>query len=178
MYLFIMHNKDARYTWKVPLYIKFQTVRYHNFAQFGISYTAVAKCTCRKQCFPICHATGKCDKRTSQWIKLSEHPKWINKRNSRSEIWHYFWYKTGDKGEWTDRTEPLCKHYYRPKSCCLTSNLFKHLSLAQTDFFRELRDRQVSASFINSDLIWTFIYNWSMHIQMWCSKLKRACETR
>ncbi len=42
-----------------------------------------------------------------------------------------------------------------------TSNLFndKHLSLAHHDLFRELRDRQVSASFINSDLILTFIYN-------------------
>ncbi len=38
-----------------------------------------------------------------------------------------------------------------------TSNLFKHLSLAHPDLFRELRDRQVSASFINSDLILTFI---------------------
>ncbi len=47
------------------------------------------------------------------------------------------------------------------KSCCHrnTSNLFKHLSLAHPDLFRELRDRQVSASFINSDLILTFIYN-------------------
>ncbi len=34
-----------------------------------------------------------------------------------------------------------------------TSNLFKHLSLAHPDLFRELRDRQVSASFINSDYI-------------------------
>ncbi len=121
IYLFTMHNKDARYTLKVPLYIKFQTARYHNFAQFGISYTAVANCICRKQCFPICHATGKCDNRTTWWIKqikLSEHPKLINKGNSRSEIWHYFWYKTGDKGEWTDRTAPVCKHCYRPKSCC------------------------------------------------------------
>ncbi len=55
----------------------------------------------------------------------------------------------------------LCKRCYRDKSCCHrnTSNLFKHLSLAHPDLFRELRDRQVSASFINSDLILTFIYN-------------------
>lgn len=33
---------------------------------------------------------------------------------------------------------------------------FKHLSLAHPDIFRELGDRQVSASFINSDLIVTF----------------------
>ncbi len=41
--------RDARYTGtgKVPVYIIFQTVRYHNFAQFGISYAAVAKYTCR-----------------------------------------------------------------------------------------------------------------------------------
>ncbi len=32
-------------------------------------------------------------------------------------------------------------------------NLFKHLSLAHPDLFRELGDPQVSASFINSDLI-------------------------
>ncbi len=32
--------RDVRYTGtgKVPVYIIFQTVRYHNFAQFGISY--------------------------------------------------------------------------------------------------------------------------------------------
>ncbi len=49
------------------------------------------------------------------------------------------------------------------KSCVATggntSNLFKHLSLAYPDLFRELIDQQVSASFINSDLILTFIYN-------------------
>ncbi len=33
------------------------------------------------------------------------------------------------------------------------TNLFKHLSLAHPDLLRELRDRQVSASFINSYLI-------------------------
>ncbi len=47
-----------------------------------------------------------------------------------------------------------------------TSNLFKHLSLSHPDLFRELRDRQVRASFINSDFIFTFIYNWSMHIHV------------
>ncbi len=40
-----------------------------------------------------------------------------------------------------------------------TSNLAKHFSLAHPDLFRELRDRQVSTSFINSDLILTFIHN-------------------
>ncbi len=34
-----------------------------------------------------------------------------------------------------------------------TSNLAKQLSLAHPDLSRELRDRQVSTSFINSDLI-------------------------
>ncbi len=34
-----------------------------------------------------------------------------------------------------------------------THQIFKHLSLAHPDLFRELRDRQVSASFINSFLI-------------------------
>ncbi len=135
------------------------------------------------QCFPNCCATGKCDNRTTRWIKqikISVHPKLINKENSRSEIWRYFGYKTDDKSERTDLTAPVCKRCYRPKSCCHrnTSNLFKHLSLTHPDLFRELRDRQVSASFINSDLIWTFIYNWSTHIQMWYSKLKRACVTR
>ncbi len=90
-------------------------------------------------------------------------PKFINKENSRSEIWHYFEYKTDDKGELTDLNAPVCKRCY--KSCVATggntSNLFnvKHLSLAHPDLFREFRDRQVSASFINSDLTLTFIYN-------------------
>ncbi len=125
----------------------------------SVFHTAeVAKCTCRWQCFPNCCATGKRDDRTTRWIKqikLSMHPKLINKENSRSEIWHYFGYKTDDKGEGTEVTAPVCKRCYRDKSCCHrnTSNLFKHLSLAHPDLFRELRDRQVSASFINSDLI-------------------------
>ncbi len=107
-------------------------------------------------------------------LTLSTHLKWINKENSRSEI-----YKTDDKGEWTDLTAPVCKRCY--KSCVATggntSNIFKHLSLAHPDLFRELRAWQVSASFINSDLIWTFIYNRSTHMQIWYSKLKRACVT-
>ncbi len=77
------------------------------------------------------------------------HPKLINKENSRSEIWLYFANKTDDKGERTEVTAPVCKRCY--KSC--VANLFKHLSLAHPDLFRELRDRQVSALFINSDLI-------------------------
>ncbi len=45
----------------------------------------------------------------------------------------------------------VCKRCY--KSCVFatggnTSNLFKHLSLAHPDLYRELRDGQVSASFI------------------------------
>ncbi len=40
-----VYSRDMRYTGtgKVPVYIIFQMVRYHNFAQFGISYAAVAK---------------------------------------------------------------------------------------------------------------------------------------
>ncbi len=58
----------------------------------------------------------------------------------------------------TLNTKQMTKDCYRPKSCCHrnTSNLFKHLSLAHPDIFIELGDRQVSASFINSDLIVTF----------------------
>ncbi len=54
-------KRGAQYTGtgKVPLYIIFQTVRYHNFAQFGISYAAVAKCTCGRQYFPNFCADGK-----------------------------------------------------------------------------------------------------------------------
>ncbi len=87
---------------------------------------------------------------------LSTHPK----LHSRSEIWHYFAYKTDDKGERTDLTAPVCKRCYKSVATGgNTSNLFKHLSLAHPDLFRELRDQQVSASLINSDLILTFIYN-------------------
>ncbi len=86
---------------------------------------------------------------------LSTHPKCINKEKCRSEIRHCFVYKTDDKSERTDLAAPVCKRCYRPKSCChrKTLNICKHLSLAHPDIFRELRDRQVSASFINSDLI-------------------------
>ncbi len=163
-------------TGKIPVYIIFETVRYHNFAQFGISHAAVLKCTCRCQCFPNSCATGKCDNRAIRWIKLNEtlstHPKLINKENS-----HYSAYKIDDKGEWTYLSAPVCKCCC--KSCAATegntSNLFKHLSLVHNDLFRELRywlHQWVSASFINS-----FIYNWSTHIQMWNSKLKFACGT-
>ncbi len=142
-------TRDARYTstGKVPVYIILQKVRYHIFAQFGISNAAVAKCTCKWQCFPNCCATSKSDNRIMRWIKqmkLSAHLKLINKENSRSEIWHYFGYKTDER---TDLTTPVCKRCYK------SPNLFKHLSLAHPDLFRELRDRQVSASFINSDFI-------------------------
>ncbi len=61
--------RDVWYTGtgKVPVYIISQTLRYHNFAQF--SYAAVPKCICRWQCFPNCCTTGKCDNRTTRWIK-------------------------------------------------------------------------------------------------------------
>ncbi len=38
-----VQTRDAQYTdtGKIPIYIIFQTVRYHNFAKFGISYAAV-----------------------------------------------------------------------------------------------------------------------------------------
>ncbi len=136
-------------------------LRYHNFAQFSISYAAVAKCNCRWQLF---WQQNNVMDQTDEIISAPE----INKQDSRSEIWHYFGYKTDDKGKWTDLTAHVCKWCYRP--ICWhrnTSNLFKHLSLAHPDLFRELRNQQVSASFINSDLTLTFIYNWSMHIQLW-----------
>ncbi len=125
----------------------------------------------QRQYFPNCCATGKCDNRTTRSIKLSTHPKWINKENSRSEIWHYSAYKTDDKGERTDLTAAVCKRCY--KSCVFatggnTSNLFKHLSLAHPDLTGE-------CIIHNSDLTWTFIHSWSTHIQMWYSKLIRAC---
>ncbi len=67
------HVRDAQYTGtgKIPVYIMFQTVRYHNFAQFCISHAAVAKYTCRWQCFQNCCATSKCDNRTTRWIKIN-----------------------------------------------------------------------------------------------------------
>ncbi len=104
-------TRDAWYTstGKVPVYIILQKVRYHIFAQFGISYAAVSKCTCKWQCFPNCCATSKSDNKTTRWIKQMKlsHLKLINKENSRSEIWHYFGYKTDEQ---TDLTTPVCKH--------------------------------------------------------------------
>ncbi len=47
-YLVLLYIRDAQYTCTgVCVYIIFQKVRYHNFVQFGISYAAVPKCTCR-----------------------------------------------------------------------------------------------------------------------------------
>ncbi len=83
--LSLIHSRDARYTGtgKVPVYIIFQTVRYHNFAQFGISYAAVAKYTCRCQCFPNCCATGKMWQQNNAMDQtdetLSTHPRLINR---------------------------------------------------------------------------------------------------
>ncbi len=66
--LLCVQRRDARYTGtvKLPVFIIFQMVRYHNFVQFGISYAAVPKFTCRWQCFSNCCASGKCDTRTSE----------------------------------------------------------------------------------------------------------------
>ncbi len=120
----------------------------------------------QRQCFPNCCATGKCDTRTTQSIKLSTHPKWIKKT---VEV------KYGITLHTKQMTKvAVCKRCY--KSCVFatggnTSNLFKHLSLAHPDLYRELRDGQVSASFIiqiELELLFT-------HIQMWYSKLIRAC---
>ncbi len=96
-------TRDARYTstGNVPVYIILQKVRYHNFAQFGISYAAVSKCTCKWQCFPNCCATSKSDNKTTRWIKTDETiTSEINKQREtvRSEIWHYFGYKN----RWTN----------------------------------------------------------------------------
>ncbi len=51
----------------IPVLEKYWYILY--FKQYDISYAAVAKCTCRWQCFPNYCAPGKCDNRTTQWIK-------------------------------------------------------------------------------------------------------------
>ncbi len=109
-------------------------VRYHNFAQFGISLVAVPKFTTMRQCYPNCRESGgKRDNReTDQTGEThSTRPKLINKESGRSEIWHYFAYKSDEKCEPTDLNAPVCKRCY--KSCAVmggnTSNLSKHLSL-------------------------------------------------
>ncbi len=65
---YVEDTRDARYTGtvKLPAFIIFQTVRYHDFVYFGISYAAVPKFTCRWQCFSNCCVSGKCDTRTSE----------------------------------------------------------------------------------------------------------------
>ncbi len=69
-FLFSTRTRDARYTGtvKLPVFIIFQTVRYHNFAQFCISYAVVPRFTCRWQCFSNCCASSKCDNRTSELV--------------------------------------------------------------------------------------------------------------
>ncbi len=64
----LVYIRDARYTGtvKLPVSIIFQMVRYHNFAQFGISYAAVQKFTCKWQCVSNCCASSECDNRTSE----------------------------------------------------------------------------------------------------------------
>ncbi len=81
-----------------------------------------------------------------QTDKMISKPKINIKENSRSEIWHCFGYKTVND-------ELTLLHLYKSVAIGLnhfaTSNLFKHLSFAHPDLFRELRHQQVSASLIN-----------------------------
>ncbi len=55
---------------------------------------------------------------------ISTHPKLINKENSRSEIWHYFAYKTDDDGEGTDLNAPVCKRCYKSRVTTETHQTF------------------------------------------------------
>ncbi len=95
--------RDARYTGtvKLPVFILFQTVRYHNFAQFGISYTAVPSAS-QIAAHPVNVTTEQVTTRCVKQLKLLTRPKQTNEENSRSEIWHYFAFKTDGKGERTD----------------------------------------------------------------------------
>ncbi len=90
----------------IPVMEKYQCLLYFKWYDIII----LLKSTCRWQCFPKCCETGKtwqqimldsCDESDTDET-LSTHPKLINKENRRSEIWHYFSYKTDDKGERTD----------------------------------------------------------------------------
>ncbi len=75
-------------------------VRYHNLANFGISYAAFPSAS-QFAAQPAVNVTTEL-RDGSNMIKLLTRQKLINKENSRSEIWHYFSYKTDDKGEGTD----------------------------------------------------------------------------
>ena len=79
----------------------------------------------------------------------STRPKRINKESNRSEIWHYFAYKSNEKGEATDLNAPLYKRCFKFVTGGNTSNLANvdHLSLDHPDLFKEFRDRHVSPSF-------------------------------
>ncbi len=97
-------TRDARYTGngKIPVYIICKTVRYHHFAQFGISLAAVPKFTTMRHCYPNCRETGgKRDNGETTMDQTGEtqstRPKLINKESGRSEIWHYFAYKSDEK---------------------------------------------------------------------------------
>ncbi len=60
----------------------FKMVRYHNFAQFGISLVAVPKFTTMRQCYPNCRESGKerDNGETDQTgVTHSTRPKLINK---------------------------------------------------------------------------------------------------
>ncbi len=129
-------SRDARYTGtvKLPVFIIFQTVGYHNFAQFGISYAAVPKC------FSNCCASGKCDNRTSEQHDGSNRLNYQRARNKQMK-------RTVEvKYGITLHTKQMMK-VNELTTGGKTSDLAKHLSLAHPDIFQELEiDRLVSAS--------------------------------
>ncbi len=104
------------------------------------------------QCFPNCCATGKCDNRTTRWIKqmkLSAHPKLINRT---VEVKYGI---TLHIKQMTKVNKLTLLHLYASVAIGLNHvttgthqiflSIFRLLILI---FFRELRDQQVSASFI------------------------------
>ncbi len=142
-WIHIWHSpRDARYTAAVkwPVFIIFQTVWYHNSEYLGISYAAVPKFTCRRQCFSNQYMWHQ-NKWTTRWInqiKLLTSPKQTNKEN-RSEIWHYFAYKTDHKGERTDHR----RQHIQSGSAFVACSSW---SFPRTN----VRDRQVSKCIINA----------------------------
>lgn len=100
----------------------------HNFAHFGILCAAVLKFTARQQC--ATETDTKPENATTEEHTMdqtdkvySTRPKLIDKDSSRSEIWHYFAYKSDDKGEATDLNAPICKHCF--KSCVATHQIWQ-----------------------------------------------------
>ncbi len=155
--------------WKVPVYIL-----YFNRYDIIISLNSVFHMLQLKNA-PV---GGSDSQIAAQPVNVTTvQTRWIKQMKLYQRTQNQYTKRTVDvKYDITLNTKQMTKDCYRPKSCCHrnTSNLFKHLSLAHPDLFRELGDRQF--------IFHKFRFNLNFFFQLITtyrySKLKRACVTR